>query len=114
MSNGKTGETKNYSETVGTRLTPQTKRQFEEYREANELGKTEAARRLIRDGLDDTDDTLDTIQKLSIFGAIGYIAVFAVAGIEAAGTLAGAYIAVILLWSSLPGLRSVVSGDTRR
>jgi hypothetical protein len=114
MSTGNTDDTHNYSETVGTRLTPQTKRQFEEYRKANELGKTEAARRLIRDELDDTDDTLDTIQKLSIFGAVGYIAMFAVAGIEAAGTLAGAYIAVVLLWSSLPGLRSVVSGDTNR
>ena len=104
-------DTRNYSETVGTRLTPQTKRQFDQYREGNELGKTEAARRLIRDGLDDTDDTLDTVQKLSIFGAIGYIAVYAVAGIEAAGALAGVFIAMLLLWSTVPTVRRFVSGD---
>ena len=111
MSTEDSGDTRNYSETVGTRLTPQTKRQFDNYREENELGKTEAARRLIRDGLDGTNDTLDTVQWLSIFGAAGYIAMYAVAGIEAAGALAGVFIAMLLLWSSLPGLRRFVGGS---
>ena len=111
MSTEDSDDTRNYSETVGTRLTPQTKRQFDQYREGNELGKTEAARRLIRDGLDDTDDTLDTVQKLSIFGAVGYLAVYAVAGIEAAGALAGVFIAMLLLWSTVPTVRRFVSGD---
>ena len=111
MSAEDSDDTRNYSETVGTRLTPQTKRQFDQYREGNELGKTEAARRLIRDGLDDTDDTLDTVQKLSIFGAVGYLAVYAVAGIEAAGALAGVFIAMLLLWSTVPTVRRFVSGD---
>ena len=109
MSNGKTGETKNYSETVGTRLTPQTKRQFEDYRTTNELGKTEAARRLIREGLDDTDETLDTVQKLSIFAGIGYIAVYVVGGIGVAGALGGAFIALLVLWSSIPSFRAILS-----
>ena len=105
MSTEDSGDTRNYSETVGTRLTPHTKRQFDQYREDNELGKTEAARRLIRDGLDDTDETLDTVQKLSIFGAVGYIGMYAVAGFEAAGTLGGLFIALMLLWSTLSTVR---------
>ena len=109
MSNGKTGETKNYSETVGTRLTPQTKRQFEDYRTANELGKTEAARRLIREGLDDTDETLDTVQKLSLFGGIAYIAVYLAGGVEAAGALGGVFIIMLMLWSSFPSIRAKLS-----
>ena len=111
MSTEDSGDTRNYSETVGTRLTPQTKRQFDQYRKDNELGKTEAARRLIRDGLDGTNETLGTIQKLSIFGAAGYIAVFVVAGIDAAGALAGVFIAMLLLWSTVPTVRRFVGGS---
>ena len=100
MSDDKTDESGNYSRTVGTRLTPQTKRQFDEYREANELGKTEAARRLIRDSLDDTDATLDTVNKTSLVAGAAYVAVVVVAGIEAAAAVGGAYIAILILWSS--------------
>ena len=111
MSAEDSDDARNYSETVGTRLTPQTKRQFDQYREGNELGKTEAARRLIRDGLDGTNETLDTVQKLSIFGAVGYIGVFIVAGIDAAGALAGVFIALMLLWSTVPTVRRFLGGS---
>ena len=102
-------DTRNYSETVGTRLTPQTKRQFEEYRETNELGKTEAARRLIRDGLDDTDPTLDTVNKASLAAGFAYIATYAVAGADTAGAVGGAYIAFLVVWSTFPAARRRLS-----
>ena len=109
MSTENSGDSRNYTETVGTRLTPQTKRQFEDYREQNELGKTEAARRLIRDGLDDTDETLDTVQKLSLFGGIAYIAVYLAGGVGAAGALGGVFIIMLMLWSSFPSIRAILS-----
>ena len=100
MSDEKTDDSRNYSETVGTRLTPQTKRQFDEYREANEIGKTEAARRLIRDSLDDTDETLNTLNKTALVVGAAYAGVVLFAGLEAASMVGAAYITVLLLWSS--------------
>lgn len=75
MSDGNSGDTKNYSETLGTRLTPQTMDRFTEYREANELGKTEAARRLIRAGLDANEsNTTESIRSLAIWAGTMLIA----------------------------------------
>jgi hypothetical protein len=51
MSDGYTDDGGNYSEAVGTRLTPQTKRQFDEYQDENELSNSQALRRLVREGL---------------------------------------------------------------
>jgi len=73
--------------------------------------RSAAVRRLLREALDDTDDTLDTVQKLSIFGAVGYIGTYAVAGFEAAGTLGGLFIALMLLWSTLSTVRRFVGGS---
>jgi hypothetical protein len=95
-------ESRNYSETVGTRLTPQTKRQFDEYRQDNELGKTEAARRLIRAALDDSDPTLDTVNKTALVAGFAYVVVYAVAGTEAAAAVGGVYLAFLILWSTYP------------
>lgn len=100
MSADNSDDSRNYTETVGTRLTPQTKRQFDEYREANEIGKTEAARRLIRDSLDEHDETLDTVNKTALVAGAAYVAVVITVGIEAAAAVGGAYIAVLILWSS--------------
>jgi len=102
MSVEKSDESRNYSETVGTRLTPQTKRQFDEYRERNELGKTAAARRLIRQALDDTDDTLDTVNKASLLAGFVYVAVYLVASDGAAAAVGGVFIAFLVLWSTYP------------
>ena len=113
MSTGDTpesGKQYNTEQTRATRLKIDTERDFIEYRDEHNLSDAEALRRLTREALDDTDDTLDTVQKLSIFGAVGYIAVYAVAGFEAAGALAGVFIAMLLLWSSLPGLRRFLGG----
>jgi hypothetical protein len=95
-------ESRNYSETVGTRLTPQTKRQFDQYRQDNELGKTEAARRLIRAALDDTDETLDTVNKTALVGGAAYVVVYFVGGVVGAAAVGGAYLAFLLLWSMYP------------
>lgn len=46
-------DTHNYTEAVGTRLTPKTKRRFDQYKEEEEIGNSEALRRIIRSGLDD-------------------------------------------------------------
>jgi hypothetical protein len=108
MSDQNSADSTNYSETVGTRLTPQTKRQFEGYREENELGKTEAARRLIRDGLDDTDETLDTIQTASILAGLAYLAVYYFGTVEGVAAVGGAFIAGIVVWSSVPDVRERV------
>lgn len=102
MSTEDTADTRNYSETVGTRLTPQTKRQFDQYREENELGKTEAARRLIRDGLDDTDETLVTLQKTTIVAAGAYLTVYLASDPQTAGLVGAAYIAILTLWTTYP------------
>lgn len=46
----------NYSEAVGTRLSPRTKRQFDDYKEEHEIGNAEALRRLVRQGLEAEND----------------------------------------------------------
>jgi len=102
MSAEKSDESRNYSETVGTRLTPQTKRQFDEYREVNELGKTAAARRLIRQALDDTDETLDTVNKTALLTGFVYVAVYFILGTAAAAVVGGVFIAFLVLWSTYP------------
>jgi len=102
MSDEKPDESRNYSETVGTRLTPQTKRQFDEYRETNKLGKTEAARRLIREALDDTDETLDTVNKASLLAGAAYLVVYLVGGPTPTVAVGGVFIAFLILWSTYP------------
>jgi hypothetical protein len=95
-------DSRNYTETIGTRLTPQTKRQFDEYREANELGKTEAARRLIRDGLDETDETLRTVNKTALLAGFVYVFLYLTNDPATAGTVGGVYIAFAVVWSTYP------------
>jgi hypothetical protein len=64
-------ETHNYTEAVGTRLTPKTKRRFDDYKQREELGNSEALRRLVRTGLDATDDGDTLRDRLGLaFGVI--------------------------------------------
>lgn len=102
MSAEKSDESRNYTKTVGTRLTPQTKRQFDNYRDENELGKTAAARRLIRQALDDTDETLDTVNKTALLTGFVYVAVYFILGTAAAAVVGGVFIAFLVLWSTYP------------
>jgi hypothetical protein len=63
-SDGSIPETHNYTEAVGTRLTPKTKRRLDDYQEREEAGTSEALRRLIRAGLDaDADDGTDPLRN---------------------------------------------------
>jgi hypothetical protein len=102
MSAEDSDESRNYTKTVGTRLTPQTKRQFDNYRDENELGKTAAARRLIREALDDTDETLDTVNKASILAGAAYLVVYLVGGPTPTVAVGGVFIAFLILWSTYP------------
>ena len=102
MSAEKSDESRNYTKTVGTRLTPQTKRQFDNYRDENELGKTAAARRLIRQALDDTDETLDTVNKTALLTGFVYVAVYFILGTAAAAVVGGVFSASVVLWATYP------------
>jgi hypothetical protein len=103
MSDGKSRETKNYSETLGTRLTPQTMDRFQQYREANELGKTEAARRLIRSALDDdTAERRRPVRNIAgVFGLI-YVTIWFFGDRQALLPMFGIFVAVMLAWSLYP------------
>jgi hypothetical protein len=61
-SDGSIPETHNYTEAVGTRLTPKTKRRLDDYQEREEAGTSEALRRLIRAGLEADADNGDTLR----------------------------------------------------
>jgi len=106
MSDQNSGDTRNYSETLGTRLTPQTMDRFQEYREKNELGKTEAARRLIRTALDDdiAEHRRPAAQITAAFGAL-YVAVYFGGNQSALITIFGVYLLAMLAWSLGPRFR---------
>jgi ferric-dicitrate binding protein FerR (iron transport regulator) len=85
----------NYTEAVGTRLTPQTKRQFEQYRDGNELSNSEALRRIVRSGLQaemekDPIEQLQASQQAAqrrqsalLVVGLAYIAISVLTGISA-------------------------------
>ena len=100
MSDENTDDSRKYSETIGTRLTPQTKQKFDNYREENELGKTKAARRLIKQSLD--KEVRRQMQLPSSAVGLAYIAAFTFGGSQAGAAVGGAYIATILVWSAWP------------
>ena len=94
----------NTDQTRATRLKPDTEAVFLQYRDEHDITDAEALRRLVRRALDDTDATLDTVNKTALVAGAAYIGVVALAGIEAAAAVGGAYIAVLIFWSSFPHL----------
>ena len=94
----------NTDQTRATRLKPDTEAVFLQYRDEHDITDAEALRRLVRRALDDTDATLDTVNKTALVAGAAYVAVVALAGIEAAAAVGGAYIAVLILWSSFAHL----------
>jgi hypothetical protein len=92
----------NTDQTRATRLKPDTEAVFLQYRDEHDITDAEALRRLVRRALDDSDATLDTVNKTALVAGTAYLAVVAVAGIEAAAAVGGAYISVLILWSSYP------------
>jgi hypothetical protein len=92
----------NTEQTRATRLKADTEAAFLRYRDEHDISDAEALRRLVRRALDDSDATLDTVNKTALVAGTAYLAVVAVAGIEAAAAVGGAYISVLILWSSYP------------
>ena len=92
----------NTDQTRATRLKSDTEAAFLRYRDEHDITDAEALRRLVRRALDDSDATLDTVNKTALVAGTAYLAVVAVAGIEAAAAVGGAYISVLILWSSYP------------
>ena len=99
----------NTEQTRATRLKADTEAAYLDYRREHQISDAEALRRLVRDALDDTDETLDTVQKLSLFGGIAYIAVYLAGGTEATTALGGVFIVILLVWSSFPSIRAILS-----
>lgn len=93
-----------YTEAVGTRLTPQTKEQFDEYTEENELSNSEALRRLLRESLEPDQRTL-----LTGAGGVSGAAwiVFMALGVKVGAVVVGGlFIALTLVWSTYPTVRA--------
>lgn len=101
------GDEGSYSEAVGTRLSPKTKRRFDSYKDAEEIGNAEALRRLTRDALDrrdepdaDTPPTLTFIITLAV--AVGWIYLTYTQRTSTGLTvLTGVYLLVALTWTGL-------------
>lgn len=68
---GESGSDRNYTEAVGTRLTPRTKRAFDEFKDERELGNAQAMRRLIRRGLDVERGEIDPELPRPVLAGIG-------------------------------------------
>lgn len=56
-------ETHNYTEAVGTRLTPKTRRRLKAYEEREEASTAEALRRVVRSGLDAEEEEPETFRE---------------------------------------------------
>ena len=102
MNGQNSDDSHNYSEAVGTRLTPQTKRQFDQYRDRNELSNSQALRRLIRTALDESRPQLRTATLA--FG-IAYAAAYLVAGPSGGSAVGGSAIIAGILYAYAPDLR---------
>lgn len=103
MSAQDSGDKGSYTEAVGTRLTPQTMESFESYRDENELGNSEALRRLVRDALD--DDTVaqrqPVAQLATAFGAV-YVAIYLLGNQQSLIPIFGVFLVILLFWAASP------------
>jgi len=121
MSNQKSDEAGSYTEAVGTRLTPQTMRQFQDYKERHELQNSEALRRLIRTAIEtdqpgmrivDADAVLERqpLKLLTFFAGLMYLTATLYLGNDQLGSaVGGVFITTILLWSFLTDIRNLLS-----
>lgn len=98
-------ENHNYEKPVSTRLTPQTKRQFDDWRDTHELSDAQALRRLTRQALDDSRPTLQ-VSMLSL--GFAYIVAYVLAGPSGGSAVGGVGIITGLLYSFFPTLRRLV------
>jgi hypothetical protein len=105
MSGPNSDNGENYARPVSTRLTPQMHEELEEWREERELGRTEALRQLVEDGL--TEDR-QPIKLASFMAAVAFLLLSVGSeGTSGGYTIGGIYIAVTLLWASWPDIRNL-------
>jgi len=103
MSGQNSDDGQHYTEAVGTRLSPQTKERFDEYRDANELSNSEALRRLLRASLE--PDRRGTLAGGMSLAGVLWVA-FAVLDTPLGTTVTGGLAIVYgLVWSAYPTLR---------
>lgn len=107
MSDGNSKDDWNYTEAVGTRLSHQTKEQFDQYKEKNNLGNAEALRRLTRQALEGPDR--EPIRLASFIAATLFIIFsFGTEGLRAEYIIGGTYIAGTFLWAFWPDLTGLL------
>jgi hypothetical protein len=107
MSGQNSDDGQHYTEAVGTRLSPQTKEKFDEYREANELSNSEALRRLLRSSLE--QDRHTSLSGAGVLAGTSW-AVFVALGADTAAVVTGGlFIMYGLVWSVYPQLRGYLS-----
>ena len=94
-----------YSETVGTRLSPETKTRFDEYKEENQLGNAKAARRLIRESLENNSVARSPILLTTLIAGLVWIVTYISGDLRTAAAIGGIYIAVIGSYAIWPSLR---------
>jgi len=105
MSGQNSGDGTNYAEPVSTRLTPQLHDRFEEWREENELGRTEALRQLVEQGL---SEDREPIRLASFIAAVAFLLLsVGNQGTSGGYTIGGIYITVTLFWASWPDIRNL-------
>jgi hypothetical protein len=102
MSRQKSDDSRHYSEAVGTRLTPQTKRQFNQYRDENELSNSQALRRLIRDSLNESRPQL---RAATLTIGLAYAAAYLVAGPSGGSAVGGSAIIAGILYAHAPEVK---------
>jgi len=119
MSGQNSDETRNYTQAVSTRLTPQKKEQFDAFREENQLGSAQALRQIVDRGLEashegkeivDIDATVkrETLALASFMAAISFALVHFFGTDPGLGSaIGGAYILLTLIWAYWPALSGV-------
>jgi hypothetical protein len=103
MSTEKSEDSGNYTEAVGTRLSPRTMRQFKRFKEEREVGNAEALRRLTREALEDTtaEDRQPARQLTVVFGLL-YIVVYSFGNRDTLIPIFAVYIVAMLAWTYAP------------
>lgn len=97
MSSQNSDDKQFYTEAVGTRLSPQTKETFDEFKEENELSTSEALRRIIRSELE--PDRHNTLLGASLLAGTLWVLAVLLATPSWATIAGGVHIAFALGWA---------------
>lgn len=114
MSTENSDDEQNYTKAVGTRLTPQTKDRFDQYKQRNDLGDSQALRDIVDRGLEaeqdgkelvSVDDTVDreALALASFVATASFLLVqFFGTDPNLGAAIGGAYIILTLIWGNWP------------